>query len=173
MRYPRLQNIQEDADHDEQQHDLDERASLLTTTSVTAPSNTPAAASITTASQSHFDLLEDDDDDDWEDISLPTPPLKDRIIYCLCWTLPILLYDALRLGLFVLLLAPAFFQFVWYYAIAADRQVIGYTTATDSSSHSSSMRRVVDVYGACKNNEGVTSRKPVVIFFTGGAWMVS
>lgn len=168
MRIPhsrlRLHNIQED-EHDEDERD--EKASLLTSNSFAARStntSTPAAASTTA---SHFgSYLEevDDDDNDWEDISLPTSSLKDRFIYWATWTLPILLYDALRLGLFVLFLAPAFASFFYYY-VTADRRVVRYKD-------SNSMRHVVDVYGAKTCTKKDSNRKPVLVFFTGGAWVI-
>ena len=154
----KLPNIQED-EHDD---DPDEKASLLTATSYTARS-TPAAAS-TTASHFGSYLEEVEEDDDWEDISLPTSTLKERIIYWSTCTLPVLLYDALRLAMFVLFLAPAFASFFYYY-VTADRRVLRYK-------ESKSMRHVADVYGATVCTKKDPNRKPVLIFFTGGAWVI-
>lgn len=152
----RLAPIQADENDDEQS----ERASLMAASSARS---TPAAAS-TTASQSQFDL--DDNDEDWEDISLPSSTLKDRCIYWIFWTVPVLVYDALRLALFVLFLAPAFVHFFYYY-ITADRQVVRYKEGEGSS-----IRNTLDVYGATTNTKKDSHRKPVLVFFTGGAWVI-
>jgi len=111
--------------------------------------------------------------------------LYDRTIYSgMCRlifvTLPLLLFSALRLFLFVVCLLPGFTRFAWYYFIASDRVSLNYG--------SESVRQKVDVYPSCKQTdsqrEGLPEREfndeteeyrsnaPVIVFCTGGAWMI-
>jgi hypothetical protein len=106
----------------------------------------------------------------------------------LCWTLPILLWDGLRLFALVIALSPGFARFAWYYATCSRKSVrFGHD----------SCRQTLDVYSAISlngnsnsnnnnNNEGTnlnidrqlssTSasllQRPVVIFYTGGGWLI-
>jgi len=99
-------------------------------------------------------------------------------------TLPLLFFNLVRLFLFVLCLFPGFIRFGWYYFIASDRVSLPYD--------SKSVRQRVDVYRACTHNNGrqqqeqldgsdsnfnmlveeLLNNSPVVIFCTGGAWMI-
>lgn len=95
-------------------------------------------------------------------------------------TLPLLLFSLLRLFLFVVCLLPGFSRFAWYYFIASDRVSLNYG--------SESVRQRVDVYRSCKQTgsqrEGLLGREfndsteeycsnaPVIVFCTGGAWMI-
>ena len=104
-------------------------------------------------------------------LHLPTRStlLRQRWVYWVCRTLPILLWDALRLAAFVVLLAPAFGRFFYYY-ITCDRTVVKYKSGPPSS-----WRHSLDVYGATTTTTTTTTttaKKPVLIFFTGGAWVI-
>lgn len=112
----------------------------------------------------------------------------ERIARVLCWTIPIFLWNGIRIFLFVLALAPGFARFAWYYFVKADRTSITYG--------SESIRQTLDVYRVSTNqrvaftsNEGsISSRNedndtisgemtcllnaPVLVFYTGGAWMI-
>ena len=93
--------------------------------------------------------------------------LRQRWFSWICRTLPILLWDAVRLAAFVVLLAPAFGSFFIYY-MTCDRTVVPYQTGPDRR-----CRHTLDVYGATPTSR--TSRKPnkpVLVFFTGGAWVI-
>jgi len=95
-------------------------------------------------------------------------------------TLPLSFFNVVRLSLFVVCLAPAFARFAWYYFVASDRISLPYG--------SESIRQRVDVYRSCKQTgsqregllenevggleEEYCSKAPVVIFFTGGGWMI-
>ena len=96
-------------------------------------------------------------------------------------TLPLSFFNLVRLLLFVVCLLPGFTRFAWYYWIAADRVSLHYGRE--------SVRQRVDVYRAYTENtniqqEGLLQREiremaeescsnaPVMIFCTGGAWMI-
>jgi prenylcysteine alpha-carboxyl methylesterase len=114
----------------------------------------------------------------------------------LCWTLPILLWDGLRLVALVIALSPGFVRFAWYYATC---------NRTSVRFGHDSCRQTLDVYSAIplnsssSNNNISNSReqenntdegtnlnidrqvssasasllqRPVVIFYTGGAWLI-
>jgi hypothetical protein len=142
----------------------DERASLLLRQSPTAATSTSFA-----------DSEEDEQEHCWEDIPTciqpPNKPEISRLWYWVTHTGPILFYDALRLALFVVFLAPAFARFLYYYSVTSHRQVVRYKD-------SSSLRHVVDLYGATTTSTSSTTttcsdnKKPVLIFFTGGAWVI-
>ena len=42
------------------------------------------------------------------------------------WTVPVLLWDGLRLLGFVIMLSPGFARFAWYYGVVADRSSVRY-----------------------------------------------
>lgn len=96
-------------------------------------------------------------------------------------TLPLSFFHLFRLSLFVVCLLPGFARFAWYYWIAADRVSLHYGRE--------SVRQRVDVYRAYTENasvqqEGLLQREisemaeescsnaPVMIFCTGGGWMI-
>lgn len=144
------------------------------------PSSSPTATSTTTSLEGS--AQEEDDEDAWESLDPTTAPAStastpssphnySRVWYLATHTVPILLFDALRLGLFVILLAPAFASFLWYY-FTCDRQVLRYKDK-DHDTAPCSLRHVVDVYGAVDTQStNNTTKKPVLIFFTGGAWVI-
>ena len=70
-----------------------------------------------------------------------------------------------RLMLFVTCLLPAFIVFACYYMISSDRVVAGYAQGRKKTS-----RHYLDVYGATSSSSA--GQKPVVIFLTGGAWII-
>lgn len=105
----------------------------------------------------------------------------EKIARFLFWTVPIFIWTGTRLFLFVLALAPGFARFAWYYAVTSDRISIKYG--------SDSVRQTLDVYRARSNmtlsvrtsNDGETCEQestmsllnaPVLVFYTGGAWMI-
>lgn len=95
-------------------------------------------------------------------------------------TLPLSFFNIVRLFLFVVCLLPGFARFAWYYFIASDRLSLHYGRE--------SVRQRVDVYRACTQpsiqREGLLQREisemeeescsnaPVMVFCTGGAWMI-
>lgn len=89
-------------------------------------------------------------------------------------TLPLSFFQFFRLLLFVVCLAPGFARFSWYYFIVADRVSVPYGNE--------SIRQRVDVYRTSiqTNNQTLLggefeescSSAPVVIFCTGGGWMI-
>jgi acetyl esterase/lipase len=99
-----------------------------------------------------------------EEEHLPCPC---RWLYLVCVTVPMLLLDFLRLCVFVILLAPAFASFCWFY-FTCDRQVVPYNTSLDAS-----RRHTLDLYGGTSHSHSpATGDKPVLLFFTGGAWVI-
>jgi prenylcysteine alpha-carboxyl methylesterase len=89
----------------------------------------------------------------------------------MCRTLPIWIWDGIRLFCFVLVLAPGFMRFFWYYAITAKRKSMRYGQ--------DSCRQTLDIYcledtQANTDDEASTELvgRPVVIFYTGGAWII-
>ncbi len=90
------------------------------------------------------------------------------IVQILCWTLPLLLWDSIRLTCFVILLMPGFVRFAWYYFVTANRTSITY--------ENQSCRQTLDVYSthytARQNDARPLLGAPVVVFFTGGAWLI-
>eukprot|EP00550_Attheya_septentrionalis_P005063 CAMPEP_0198280356 /NCGR_PEP_ID=MMETSP1449-20131203/436_1 /TAXON_ID=420275 /ORGANISM="Attheya septentrionalis, Strain CCMP2084" /LENGTH=460 /DNA_ID=CAMNT_0043975681 /DNA_START=298 /DNA_END=1680 /DNA_ORIENTATION=- len=94
-----------------------------------------------------------------------------RLFWFLVHGTPSWVLKLVRLMAFVTSLLPAFFVFLWYYA-TCDRLAVPYKTGTNATS-----RHVLDVYGSCLTspfvtNDSVSSSKPVVIFLTGGAWII-
>jgi prenylcysteine alpha-carboxyl methylesterase len=105
----------------------------------------------------------------------------------LCWTLPILLWDGLRLFALVIALSPGFARFAWYYATCSRKSV---------RFGQESCRQTLDVYSAIPSNGSSTNsresnpdegtnlnidrqlssasllQRPVVVFYTGGAWLI-
>ena len=60
------------------------------------------------------------------------------IIRFLCWTIPILVWDGIRLICFVICLLPGFIRFGWYYYVTSTRKSVVYGKA--------SCRQSLDVY---------------------------
>jgi prenylcysteine alpha-carboxyl methylesterase len=115
----------------------------------------------------------------------------------LCWTLPILLWDGLRLLALVIALSPGFARFAWYYATCnrksvrfghdSCRQTLdvysaisvnGTSTSSNNSSNSNSREANPDEGTNLDVDRQLTSSstsllpRPVVIFYTGGAWLI-
>ena len=108
------------------------------------------------------------------------------MFYFIFRTLPLLFVNVLRLILFVLCLFPGFAHFAWYYFVTSDRITLQYGN--------DSIRQKVDVYyRSCtktddgEQQEGIlggrrecaaeeecrrSSPAPVIIFCTGGAWII-
>jgi len=89
-----------------------------------------------------------------------------RMATCLhyfSWYIPFLLRDVCRLFCFVIMLAPGFLRFFWYYVWTSGRIIRRYDNR--------SCRQFLDLYKA-KNNSGDSSLAPVVVFYTGGAWCI-
>ena len=101
---------------------------------------------------------------------------------------PNIAFRTLRLLSFVLFLLPAFVVFLWHY-LTCDRIVAHYGTGrNDRHSDDYSRRRYLDIYGSrtppssssSSPYEGKDGRddamekkkKPIVIFLTGGAWII-
>jgi len=85
---------------------------------------------------------------------------------------PAMTLKLLRLLFFVVLLLPAFVVFAWYYA-SCDRVCVPYGRDGDTSG-----RRRLDVYGSatpapwCGPTRSDGTKKPVVVFLTGGGWVI-
>jgi prenylcysteine alpha-carboxyl methylesterase len=120
------------------------------------------------------------------------------VVRFLCWTLPILLWDGLRLVAMVIALSPGFARFAWYYATCnrtsvrfghdSCRQTLdvysamplnGNTNNTTNNSNSSNSRQDTPDEGTSRNIDRQLSSastsllpRPVVIFYTGGAWLI-
>lgn len=71
-----------------------------------------------------------------------------------------------RLIIFVLVLLPAFVRFSLYYFFFSDRIATAYKDGPSRTS-----RHYLDVYGS-QQQEAVEGGKAVVIFLTGGAWII-
>lgn len=108
----------------------------------------------------------------------------------LFWTLPILLWDGIRLVGLVICLFPGFVRFAWYYSVKANRKSVRFGNG--------SCRQTLDVYsldtptqhghsdsndnqdlenGTAAHSPAYATRTslidaPVVLFFTGGAWLI-
>jgi len=114
-------------------------------------------------------------------------------------TLPLLLFNLLRLFLYVCCLLPGFTRFAWYYFVASDRVVLQYgnesirqkvdvyrVTSSPLSSCSSTATHLATSGGHLDDNNeresilrdsnnglmGECSPAPVVLFCTGGGWMI-
>lgn len=109
---------------------------------------------------------------------------RKRRILNLLQHIPTFTFRFLRLVTFVLCLLPAFITFAYHY-IMCDRQVIyygidpnGQVTFRDifSSTTIFSKRRYLDIYGShmttTMTSTSTKKKKPVVIFLTGGAWII-
>ena len=94
-----------------------------------------------------------------------------RRIYDLLSHVPTFLVRFLRLVSFVLFLLPAFFVFAWYYAIAGDRVAVYYGKKKRARDPIFS-RHILDIYGSRTPSPSGEEKKPVVIFVTGGAWII-
>lgn len=110
-----------------------------------------------------------------------------RRIYDLLRHIPTFTIRFLRLLLFVVFLLPAFIVFLWHY-ITCDRIAAYYGNATtqcrrneedDGTSCNDPFfsRHYLDIYGSkttsCMQQSSSTdNKKPVVIFVTGGAWII-
>jgi prenylcysteine alpha-carboxyl methylesterase len=90
------------------------------------------------------------------------------ILRLLCWTVPLLLWDGIRLTCFVICLTPGFVRFTWYYFVAAHRTSIRFG--------SQSCRQTLDIYcikPAPVQDEDISLvGVPVLVFYTGGAWII-
>jgi prenylcysteine alpha-carboxyl methylesterase len=102
-----------------------------------------------------------------------------RCAYFAFITLPRMIFNGIRLLLFVLCLLPGFVQFAYYYWFVADRVSVQYGTE--------SARQTLDVY-RCRPASGESSStasssdhppsivrrglRPVVVFCPGGAWLI-
>jgi len=87
------------------------------------------------------------------------------------------LLKLVRLLLFVACLLPAFIRFGWYYWISSDRRVVCYRGREEGGCS----RHFADVYGSntpvhhsCGTDATSSEQplKPVVVFLTGGAWII-
>lgn len=102
-----------------------------------------------------------------------------RLMRFIGWTVPIFIWTALRLILFVIVLCPAFMRFAWYYFVSSDREIVRYGDE--------SCRQTLDIYFPCANaitrsstkkkatsqgGASSSSLSPVVVFYTGGGWMI-
>jgi prenylcysteine alpha-carboxyl methylesterase len=95
------------------------------------------------------------------------------ILRFLCWTTPVLLWDGIRLFGLVVCCSPGFARFSWYYWVASNRTSIRFGK--------DSCRQTLDVYSLAvaaadvEDNDESSARllgAPVVVFFTGGAWLI-
>lgn len=84
---------------------------------------------------------------------------------------PTFLVRFLRLLSFVMFLLPAFVVFVWYYVIAGDRVAVYYGKKNKARDPIFS-RHILDIYGSRSPSPSGDEKKPVVIFVTGGAWII-
>jgi len=85
----------------------------------------------------------------------------------LCWTTPIVIWSAIRLFGLVVCLSPGFVRFAWYYFVTAHRKSVYFGRE--------SCRQTLDVYSIVDDrnrSEQNLVDAPVVIFYTGGAWMI-
>ena len=82
----------------------------------------------------------------------------------ICKTIPLSFLICVRLFLFVLCLSPGFFRFAYYYFVSSDCVSVQYGN--------DSIRQRVDVYRSIEASEEECRPKPVVVFATGGAWMI-
>jgi prenylcysteine alpha-carboxyl methylesterase len=107
------------------------------------------------------------------------------VLRLLFWTLPILLWDGIRLVGLVICLFPGFVRMFWYYSVKANRKSVRfgkgscrhtldvYTTANGNSD--SDDNQAVDNNGTATHSPASTTSlmaAPVVLFFTGGAWLI-
>lgn len=95
-----------------------------------------------------------------------TIKLMKSLLRFLFWTVPLLLWDGIRLTFFVIALTPGFVRFAWYYFVAARRESIRFGAE--------SCRQTLDVYSleSCSDDTAPLLGAPVLIFFTGGAWLI-
>lgn len=102
-----------------------------------------------------------------------------RLVAFLLHGTPIWFFKLVRLVAFVVALLPAFLFFAWYY-FSCDRVAVPYKDGEGATS-----RHFLDVYGSKSGGEipcdgasrdGLSgddaSSKPVIIFLTGGAWII-
>ena len=109
-----------------------------------------------------------------------------RRIYDLLRHIPTFTIRFLRLLLFVVFLLPAFIVFLWHY-VTCDRIAAYYGTqcrrneeevdGCSSCNDPFLSRHYLDIYGSktasCKQQSSLSdNKKPVVIFLTGGAWII-
>jgi len=96
-----------------------------------------------------------------------------RYLRLLCWTTPIIIWSAIRLFGLVICLSPGFVRFVWYYLVTANRKSVNFGRE--------SCRQTLDVYSittlpdencTTAQHQNPPTLAPVVIFYTGGAWMI-
>lgn len=80
------------------------------------------------------------------------------------WYIPFLLRDVFRLACFVIALSPGFLRFFWYYVWTSHRIVRRYGNK--------SWRQSLDVYLPIREKQQDGLLAPVVVFYTGGAWVI-
>ena len=117
--------------------------------------------------------LVEDDDADGASLRRLRPRRRRMMWDLLTRALPNIAFRALRLLSFVAFLFPAFAVFLWHYA-TCDRIVAYYGKRGDDEY---SRRRYLDVYGSRTPTSdaataGGTKKKPIVVFLTGGAWII-
>jgi prenylcysteine alpha-carboxyl methylesterase len=116
---------------------------------------------------------------------------------CCCVTVPIFLYDGIRLLLYTLVLSPAFVRFAWYYFVVADRVVVKYgrdsvrqtldvyrpiasSATTTQDDDAASRERALLEHDYLPDTESerrdqsldISLQGPIVFFCCGGAWMI-
>eukprot|EP00567_Pseudictyota_dubia_P002344 CAMPEP_0197468668 /NCGR_PEP_ID=MMETSP1175-20131217/66199_1 /TAXON_ID=1003142 /ORGANISM="Triceratium dubium, Strain CCMP147" /LENGTH=533 /DNA_ID=CAMNT_0043004773 /DNA_START=297 /DNA_END=1895 /DNA_ORIENTATION=- len=135
---------------------------------------------------------EEEDDDDEEDDCVRKScftlfyhlsyivRLTPKLLKFLFHGTPRWLLKLVRLLLFVACLLPAFVRFGWYYWVSSDRRVVCYRGREEGGCS----RHFADVYGSntpvhhtsnspSSNGDGRDETlKPVVVFLTGGAWII-
>ena len=85
-----------------------------------------------------------------------------RLLSALLFTTPKWIWMATRLLSFVVCLLPGFIRFAWYYFVSGGvRRNIRYGNG---------QRQLLDIYLPKKHN--ITSSTPIVVFVTGGAWII-
>jgi len=145
------------------------------------------------------DEEEEEDDDDEEDDCVRKScftlsyhlsyivRLTPKLLKFLFHGTPRWLLKLVRLLLFVVCLLPAFIRFGWYYWVSSDRKVVCYRGREEGGCS----RHFADVYGSrtpvppSRTTTGTSSGsersegqreppplKPVVVFLTGGAWII-
>ena len=82
---------------------------------------------------------------------------------------PIWLVKFVRLLWFVVALIPAFAVTVLFYFVTSDRVALPYISHDDPKRTS---RHYLDIYGSTTTTTTTTTGKPVVLFLTGGAWII-
>jgi len=91
---------------------------------------------------------------------------------------PLWIAKFIGLTLFIIAVLPGFVVFAYYYFVQSDRVVVPYKEKEEGGTS----RHYMDVYGSSVRYERISSSfpvveeeevlKPVVIFLTGGAWII-